>query len=87
MDIAGWRKTIDELDEEIVRLISKRAEAATAIGELKRSSELPVYEPAREQAVLDHVKAVNPGPLDDASLLAVYERLMDIMRSLQRRPS
>ena len=36
MDISDWRKKIDELDEQIVRLISKRAEAAKAIGELKR---------------------------------------------------
>ena len=66
MDISDWRKKIDELDEQIVRLICRRAEAAQAIGELKRTSDLPVYEPKREQAVFDHVRAVNPGPLDDA---------------------
>ena len=48
MDIADWRKTIDGLDEQIVALISKRAEAAKAIGALKAQSTLPVYEPARE---------------------------------------
>ena len=45
MDISDWRKKIDEMDEQIVRLISKRAEAAKAIGELKRDGKLPVYEP------------------------------------------
>ena len=50
MDISDWRKTIDELDEQIVALISRRAEAAHAIGELKRKHALPVYEPGREQA-------------------------------------
>jgi chorismate mutase len=85
MDISDWRKKIDELDEQIVALISKRAEAAKAIGELKRGSQLPVYEPGREQTVFNHVKAVNPGPLDDAELLHVYERIIDVMRTLQRR--
>ena len=66
-------------------LISKRAEAAKAIGELKRGAELPVYEPGREQSVFNHVKAMNPGPLDDAELLHVYERIIDVMRTLQRR--
>jgi chorismate mutase len=28
---------------------------------------------------------VNPGPLDDAELLHVYERIIDVMRTLQRR--
>ncbi len=85
MDISDWRQKIDELDEQIVRLISQRAEAAQAIGELKRTSDLPVYEPKREQAVFDHVRAVNPGPLDDAELLHVYERIIDVMRTLQKR--
>jgi chorismate mutase len=85
MDISDWRQKIDELDEEIVQLISKRAEAAKAIGELKRVAELPVYEPGREQTVFDHVRAVNPGPLADAEILHVYERIIDVMRTLQRR--
>jgi chorismate mutase len=85
MEIGDWRQKIDELDEQIVRLINQRAEAARAIGELKRSSALPIYEPKREQQVFDHVCRTNPGPLDDAELLHVYERIIDVMRTLQRR--
>ncbi len=85
MEIEDWRKKIDELDKQIVQLISKRAEAAKAIGSLKRDVSLPVYEPKREQDVFAHVKSINPGPLDDTELLHVYERLMDVMRTLQRR--
>ena len=85
MDISDWRKKIDELDIEIVRLISQRAAAARAIGDLKRTANLPVYEPRREQDVFDRVRAANPGPLDDAELLHVYERIIDVMRTLQRR--
>ena len=85
MEISDWRQRIDELDEQIVRLISQRAEAANAIGELKKTAKLPIYEPKREQAVFDHVKAVNPGPLVDSELLHVYERIIDVMRTLQRR--
>lgn len=87
MEIEDWRKHIDELDEQLVTLISKRAEAAKAIGLAKREKALPVYEPKREQDVFAHVKALNPGPLGDAELLQVYERLMDVMRTLQRRDS
>src|SRR5437868_11863641 len=85
MDISDWRQKIDELDEQIVELISRRAEAAKAIGELKRHSQLPVYEPGREQAVFDHVRRVNPGQLPDAEILHIYERIIDVMRTLQRR--
>ncbi|WP_213803792.1 chorismate mutase [Granulicella sp. dw_53] len=85
MEIGDWRQKIDELDEQIVRLINERAAAAKAIGELKHSAALPVYEPKREQQVFDHVCRNNPGPLADAELLHVYERIIDVMRTLQRR--
>lgn len=85
MEIEDWRKQIDELDEQIVALICKRAEAAKAIGLAKREKTLPVYEPQREQAVFDHVSRLNCGPLGNAELLQIYERLMDVMRMLQRR--
>jgi chorismate mutase len=85
MEIADWRKQIDELDVEIVGLINKRAAAARAIGELKRQAGLPIYEPAREHEVFERVRAANPGPLPDTELIHVYERIIDVMRSLQRQ--
>lgn len=85
MEISDWRKKIDELDVEIVRLINERAAAARAIGELKKTADLPVYEPKRERDVFDRVCAANRGPLPDSELLHVYERIIDVMRTLQRR--
>ena len=85
MEIADWRRKIDELDEQIVRLINQRAEAARAIGELKQKSGLPVYEPQREKDVFDHIRGANPGPLTEVEIVDVYERIIDVMRTLQRR--
>ena len=85
MDISDWRDKIDGLDEQIVRLLSQRAAAAVEIGKLKAKINVPIYEPMREQAVFDHVRQVNPGPLTDAQVQDVYERLMDVMRALQRQ--
>ena len=84
MEIADWRKKIDGLDEEIVRLLSERAAAAVAIGQLKAKASAPIYEPQREQSVFEHVQKVNPGPLSGAQVKDVYERIMDVMRSLQK---
>ena len=84
MEIADWREKIDELDEQIVRLLSERAAAAVAIGELKQRRNVPIYEPDREQQVFDHVRRANPGPLSATQLQDVYERIMDVMRMLQR---
>ena len=84
MEISDWRQKIDGLDEQIVRLINQRAEAARAIGELKQGANLPVYEPQREKDVFEHVRRVNPGPLSGVEIVDIYERIIDVMRALQK---
>ncbi|MGA2694962.1 MAG: chorismate mutase [Terriglobales bacterium] len=84
MDISDWRKKIDELDRQIVELMSERARAAHAIGELKRDEHMKIYEPERERSVFENVRKANPGPLPDRDLLRIYERIMDIMRQIQQ---
>jgi chorismate mutase-like protein len=84
MDIADWRKKIDELDRRLVALLSERAHAAHQIGLLKRQTSLPIYEPDRERNVLANVQAMNPGPLPDRELVRIYERIMDVMRNMQK---
>ena len=85
MEIADWRAKIDGLDEKIVKLLCERAAAAAAIGELKSKSGGNIYEPDREQNVLAHVQGCNTGELPPAQLTVIYERIMDVMRGLQRR--
>ena len=85
MEIAHWRAKIDGLDEQIVKLLCERAQAAAAIGEIKAAVGGNIYEPDREQSVLQHVRECNTGELPDGQLTVIYERIMDVMRSLQRR--
>jgi chorismate mutase len=84
MDISDWRKNIDELDRKLVALLNERAAAAVEIGRLKRNTSLPVYEPDRERAVIDHVRRISTGPLSERDLAQIYERIMDVMRSIQK---
>jgi len=84
MDISDWRKKIDELDRKLVELLSQRAHAAHEIGKLKLSAGMPIYEPDRERNVFSNVRSVNPGPLPDRDMLRIYERIMDVMRQIQR---
>ncbi len=84
MDIDNLRQKIDDLDRQLVELICQRAECAREIGRLKRNTDIPVYEPEREKAVFANVCQSNRGPLPDRLLLLVYERLIDVMRQIQR---
>jgi chorismate mutase-like protein len=84
MDIEDWRKKIDELDRQLVRLLSERARAAVEIGRLKRNTSMPIYEPDRERIVFTNVQEVNPGPLPGRDLVRIYERIIDVMRNIQK---
>jgi chorismate mutase len=84
MDIADWRKRIDEIDRQLVEILNRRAQAAQEIGRLKRSTDLPIYEPDRERIVLSQVQAANHGPLQGRHLVQIYERIMDVMRNIQK---
>jgi chorismate mutase len=84
MDIADWRKKIDELDSRLVELLNERAQAACEIGKLKRNTSMPIYEPQREKTIFENVCRVNRGPLPDGELRQVYERIIDVMRNIQK---
>jgi chorismate mutase len=84
MDIEDWRQKIDDLDRELVRLINERARCAHEIGKLKRNSAMPIYEPDRERIIFQNIARSNAGPLSDVQLRQVYERLVDVMRQIQR---
>jgi chorismate mutase len=84
MDIADWRKQIDDLDRQLVALLNERAKAAQEIGKLKRNTQMPVYEPQREKVIFENVRRANQGPLPDGELRSVYERIIDVMRNIQK---
>jgi chorismate mutase-like protein len=84
MTLEELREQIDVLDRQLVKLLSERARAAQRIGQLKAATSLPVYEPAREKVIYANVRAANKGPLPDIELTHIYERIIDVMRALQR---
>ena len=84
MDIADWRRQIDDLDRQLVALLNERAKAAQEIGKLKRNTSMPIYEPQREKIIFENVRKANQGPLPDSELRHVYERIIDVMRNIQK---
>jgi chorismate mutase len=84
MDISDWRKKIDDLDRKLAALLNERAAAAVEIGRLKRDTNLPVYEPEREREVIANVQRFSTGPLSARDLAQIFERIMDVMRKIQK---
>ncbi|MFM8532918.1 MAG: chorismate mutase [Acidimicrobiia bacterium] len=87
LNLDQLREEIDKIDEVIVRLLDSRARCAYTVGRLKHELGRPIYEPAREAAVIAHVRQLNEalgGPLDGDAVARLYERIMDEARRIQR---
>ena len=83
-DLDGWRKRIDEIDQQLVKLLNERSRCAVEIGHFKKKLSLPAWQPEREAEILRNVVKSNPGPLDDAAIRRLFERIIDEARSLER---
>jgi chorismate mutase len=83
-DLDGWRKQIDGIDQQLLKLLNERSRCAVEIGHLKRKLKLPAWQPEREAEILRNVVKGNSGPLDDAAIRRLFERIIDEARSLER---
>lgn len=83
-DMAEWRRRIDEIDRQLLKLLNERAQCAVEIGHYKKKHNLPAWAPEREAEILRNVVKANAGPLDDAAVRRLFERIIDEARSLER---
>ena len=79
-----YRVLIDRVDQRIVALLNERTQVVEEIGRVKRSTDLPIYEPRREDQVFANVTGANQGPLSQEALRRIFERIIDEMRKIQR---
>jgi len=84
MNLSVHRKAIDELDEQLVRLLNERTRHVLAIGEIKRKSGGEVYAPHRERAVLNRISKLNTGPMRNEALHAIYREVMSSALALEK---
>ena len=64
--------------------MNERAKVALEIGKLKQAANLPLYQPDRENEVLANAERENPGPLTDAAIRRLFERIIDEARAAER---
>lgn len=74
--LESWRKKIDLLDSELLRLLNQRAAVACRIGAVKLASGLPAYDGRRERQVLARIRAQNPGPFTPESVTRIFRRII-----------
>jgi len=83
-EFAEWRSRIDALDLQLIDLLNRRANCAIEIGRIKRRLRLAIYDPEREQVIVDMMLKVNCGPLDPTGVRRLFERIIDESRRIER---
>ena len=83
MDIEHWRKEIDDIDAELLRLLNMRARLALKVGALKQAAHLPFCDPERERHVLRRMQEINSGPLDERAVGKVFRRIIRESRRVE----
>ena len=84
MNIPEHRKAIDKLDEQIVKLLNERTRHVLEIGAIKLKAGEEIYAPHRELAILQRLRKMNPGPISNQSLTAIYREVMSSALALEK---
>lgn len=83
MPLDDIRKTIDQIDTQLLDLLSQRADAVHEVGEIKKKEGLQIYAPEREDALLKSLVEKNKGRLPEKSIRAIYREIMSAALALE----
>lgn len=83
-DIDTIRRQIDQIDEELLAKLNKRAGLVLDLARVKFESGKKLFDPARESEIYDRLTGNNPGPLSAQAVRRLFERIIDESRRLER---
>lgn len=81
------RSQIDEIDTQLLELISRRARLAQKTAQIKQaeSDKVIYYRSEREASIRQRVRTANTGPLPDDDIGRIFQEIMSSCRSLEQR--
>ncbi len=81
MELNEIRAEIDKADEQLIEAFKKRMDCSKIVAEYKLENSLPIFDPEREQMILDKA-AKKAGEYGDSARL-LYSTIMELSRALQ----
>ncbi len=88
-DLKDLRERIDEIDEEILKLVNERAELAKKIGEIKKKNNMEIHVPEREREIFEKIlklnKEVYGEKFPSEALVHIYREIISACLSLEKR--
>jgi chorismate mutase/prephenate dehydratase len=78
-----YRKAIDAIDSQLVKLLDERARVVVEVGKLKRETNSAVYAPSRESQVFRRAVEQSEGPLPPSGIRAIFREIISACISLE----
>jgi chorismate mutase/prephenate dehydratase len=82
--IEELRKKIDEIDDELLELLNRRARIVIEVGDIKKTEKLDFHSPSRERQIMERLMEHNEGPFPQDALKAIYREILSSSLSLER---
>lgn len=83
-ELKQLRGTLDEINAQLLKLISERASIVKEIGLLKQKQGIPKFDPVRENEMLEQLVALNEGPFEDATIRHLFKQIFKASLDLQQ---
>ncbi|MDP8938748.1 MAG: chorismate mutase [Actinomycetota bacterium] len=77
------RERVNEVDKDLVRALNERARIVQEIVAMKAEAGSPIYDPKREEEILQRVMEYNDGPIYDTSMREIFELILHRIRDLE----
>lgn len=83
MSLDNLRKKIDSLDNQILKLLTQRAEIVKKINIIKEKKHIEVFSPEREANILKRIKKLNKKNLSDVDIELIFKEIFSVFRALK----
>lgn len=77
------RERVDEVDQELIRALNERARIVQEIATIKAEAGIAIFDPKREEEILQRVVSRNQGPIYDSSMRDIFELVLHRIRDLE----
>ena len=84
MELKDLRNQIDELDNDLVRLFTKRMELSAQVADYKKANNMPIHIPVREREILQKIAKMAGSDMENYSRV-LYSMIFELSRSYQSK--
>ncbi len=77
------RERVDEVDRTLIQALNERARIVQELTRIKAEAGVPIFDPKREEEILQRVTEISDGPIYDSSMREIFELILHRIRDLE----